>query len=60
MNRELPRPITDDEIRAYDEDGAVCVRGQFERGWIDRMLAVVEANLEDLILGIFRGGRFLR
>ena len=47
MNRDLLRPITDDEIRAYDEDGAVCIRGQFDRGWIGRMLALVEANREN-------------
>ena len=47
MNRGLRRPIAEEEIRAYDEDGAVCIRGQFDRGWIDRMLDAVEANLED-------------
>ena len=47
MNRGLRRPIAEEEIRSYDEDGAVCVRGQFDRGWIDRMLDAVEANLED-------------
>lgn len=47
MNRGLRRPIAEEEIRAYDEDGAVCIRGQFDRGWIDRMLNAVEANLEN-------------
>ena len=47
MNRDPLHPISADEIRAYGEDGAVCVRGQFDRDWIERMLAVVEANLEN-------------
>ena len=41
------RPITDEEIRAYEEDGAVCIRGQFDQDWIDHMMAVITKNLED-------------
>ena len=47
MNREPIHPISAGQMRAYEEDGAVCVRGQFDREWIDRMLALVEANLEN-------------
>ncbi len=47
MNREPLSPIAEDEIRAYREDGAVCIRGQFDREWIDHMLAVIEANLQN-------------
>lgn len=34
MNRELPRAITDDEIRAFAEDGVVIMRGMFDADWI--------------------------
>ena len=44
MNRDLLHPITEDEKRAYEEDGAVCIRGQFDREWIDHMLAVCTGN----------------
>ncbi|MDE0058155.1 MAG: phytanoyl-CoA dioxygenase family protein [Defluviicoccus sp.] len=56
MNRELLRPIAGDEIRAYEEDGAVCIRGQFDRDWVDRMLAAVDANLENPVGTVLASG----
>ena len=39
MNRDLLYPITKQQIQQYEDDGVVCIRGQFDRDWIDRMLA---------------------
>jgi ectoine hydroxylase-related dioxygenase (phytanoyl-CoA dioxygenase family) len=46
MNKSPLRPITEDEVRAYDEDGAVCIRGQFDADWTERMLAASIGDLE--------------
>jgi ectoine hydroxylase-related dioxygenase (phytanoyl-CoA dioxygenase family) len=46
MNRAPLRPITEDEIRAYDEDGVVCIRGQFDADWTDHMLAACLSDME--------------
>ena len=37
MNTELRHPIDEETIRQYQTDGAVCVRGQFDEGWIALM-----------------------
>lgn len=37
MNRQPLRPITEDEVRAYKEDGVVCLRGMFDAEWCERM-----------------------
>ena len=39
MNLDLLNDITEEQIRDYETDGAVCIRGQFDQEWIDRMLA---------------------
>ena len=39
MNRTPLKPITEADIRAYEEDGVVCLRGLFDKEWCDRMLA---------------------
>lgn len=37
MNRHLIKQITTEEKAAYDRDGVVCIRGQFDEEWIIRM-----------------------
>jgi ectoine hydroxylase-related dioxygenase (phytanoyl-CoA dioxygenase family) len=37
MNRRPLNPITEADIEAYERDGAVCLRGMFDRDWTDRM-----------------------
>ncbi len=44
MNRELLHPILDEEKQAYDDDGVVCIRGQFDQEWVDRMYTVCTEN----------------
>ncbi len=46
MNRSPLHPITDADIRTYEEDGVVCLRGQFDADWIARMLAEAVAQLD--------------
>lgn len=45
MNRDLLRPITDDERATYERDGVVCIRGQFDQSWIDRMRTACERDM---------------
>ena len=37
LNSDLPRPISDAEIEAFERDGVVCLRGMFDREWVARM-----------------------
>ena len=46
MNREPLHPITEENIRAYEEDGVVCIRDQFDTGWTEHMLAACLSNME--------------
>jgi ectoine hydroxylase-related dioxygenase (phytanoyl-CoA dioxygenase family) len=45
MNRSPLREITDDEIRRYDADGIVCLRGMFDADWLARLAELVEEDL---------------
>lgn len=47
MNRDPLHAITDDDVRAYQRDGVVCLRGMFDRDWIDRMVAAVAKTMEN-------------
>ena len=42
MNREPLKPITQEHIDTYHRDGVVCVRGMFDRDWIDLLRPVAE------------------
>jgi len=42
LERELPRPITDEEIQTYARDGVVCLRGILQREWIDLLRPAAE------------------
>lgn len=37
MNRKPLNTITEDDIRAYNEDGVVCLRQMFDADWVERM-----------------------
>lgn len=45
MNRIPLNDITDADVRAYREDGAVCLRGMFDSDWIARMTAAVNHEM---------------
>ncbi len=38
-----PRPVTAEEIAAFERDGVVCLRGVLPLSWLERMEAPVEA-----------------
>lgn len=40
------RHITDDEIRSYQDDGVVCLRGLFSSEWIESLQAAAERSLQ--------------
>ena len=42
MNRSLIRAITDDEIATYQRDGVVCLRGMFDREWVEWLRDTVD------------------
>ncbi len=46
MNKDLLHPITEDQILRYEDDGVVCIRGQFDQGWVDRMLVAGLGHME--------------
>jgi hypothetical protein len=37
--------ISDADVAAYDRDGVVCLRGQFDSHWIERMRTAIERDL---------------
>ena len=41
----LARPITGEEIEAYESDGVVCLRGVMPAAWLDRMRAPIESEI---------------
>src|SRR5581483_12462707 len=38
-------PITALDIEQFDRDGAICLRGAFERRWLERIAAGIEKEL---------------
>lgn len=59
MNRDLPRPITGEEIALYETDGVVCLRQMFDADWVDHLGRAVDADLaapRGLHHDITRGG----
>ena len=47
MNRDILNPITEDQIHQFEEDGAICIRGQFDDEWCAHMLEVSENNMKE-------------
>ena len=45
MNRHPLRPITEEDVARFGEDGAICVRNVLDREWCERMNAAVERLL---------------
>jgi hypothetical protein len=50
MNRSPLRKIREEDIQAYETDGAVCLRGMFDQDWVQRMHAASVQAVKD-----FRG-----
>ncbi len=47
MNRNPLRPITDAEIRTYEEDGVVCLRGLFDPAWLDYLRDLIDQDIAE-------------
>ena len=47
MPTDMLARIAEDEVEAFQRDGAVCLRGIFDRAWIDLVAAGVEKNLAE-------------
>lgn len=45
MNREPLEPVTDAQVRAFREDGAICLRRALDSEWIEALRAAVEADI---------------
>ncbi len=45
MNHAPQRPITDDEVQRFWDDGAIALSGLYDLDWVERMRAAVEENL---------------
>ena len=45
MNNEPLRPITDDEVARFWDDGAIALSGLYDHDWVVRMRDAVEENL---------------
>ncbi len=42
MNAKPLGRITESDLRRYDDDGVICLRGMFDREWIERMGVALE------------------
>lgn len=47
MIQNPTRPITADEIATYREEGIVLLRGLFDQCWVNRLNALIEADMTD-------------
>ena len=47
MNRHLLQPITEDHVRDYARDGAVCIRRLLDDEWVARMRAAANRVIAD-------------
>jgi ectoine hydroxylase-related dioxygenase (phytanoyl-CoA dioxygenase family) len=45
LNRELPRPVTADEIATYHQDGVVLLRGMFDDDWVGVLNRGLDAQI---------------
>lgn len=45
MNKHPLRPVTQDDVARFKEDGAICIREVFDREWVDRMNAATNRLL---------------
>lgn len=64
MNRDPLRDVTENEVRAFEEDGVVCLRKMIDSEWIERLREATDRLLEhptDMGLDLNKdekGGRF--
>ncbi|OYD96386.1 hypothetical protein CDG76_06175 [Nostoc sp. 'Peltigera membranacea cyanobiont' 210A] len=57
---EIPK-ITNQEIKAFEQDGVVCLRGLFKDVWLERLRSAIDwniANPSSMATGSFQRGNF--
>ena len=42
---ELLRPITEQEIQTFEDDGIVCLRQMFSLDWVEKMREAAEVSM---------------
>ncbi len=47
LNQASLHTVTDEQRVAYERDGVVCIRGQFDQEWIDRMRTACERDMAE-------------
>ncbi|HIF10727.1 MAG TPA: hypothetical protein EYQ81_13415, partial [Sneathiellales bacterium] len=47
MNKHPLQDISDEEVRTFEEDGVVHLRGMFDDDWIAHLGAAIDTNLDD-------------
>jgi ectoine hydroxylase-related dioxygenase (phytanoyl-CoA dioxygenase family) len=52
MNRHPLNPVTEQDIKNYQEDGVACIRNVFDQEWVDLLLQPVNRYLEGDTLGL--------
>ena len=45
MNNKPIRKVTDEEIRTFQEDGVVCLRGFFDADWVERLRELIDEDI---------------
>src|SRR5207249_10729718 len=45
MNADPPRQITEGEVRRYDEDGVVLLKGMFDEAWRKHLSEQIEVDI---------------
>ena len=45
MNNKPIRQVTDEEIRTFQEDGVVCLRGFFDADWVERLRDLIDEDI---------------
>ncbi|MCR9212930.1 MAG: phytanoyl-CoA dioxygenase family protein [Proteobacteria bacterium] len=45
MNNKLHRDITEAEIKTFEEDGVVCLRGFFDKYWVDHLRDLIDQDI---------------
>ncbi len=47
MQSEPPRAVSDEEIRQFERDGIVVLRGFFDKGWLEKLAVLAEQVMAD-------------
>lgn len=46
MNRKPLNEISESDVKQFEDDGVICLRGMFDQDWIDRMNKAVDRTMD--------------